>query len=144
MDGWLLLLKRLGVPTSNFALVGRWVGHWPHGRLTHASIAKAQPVRHERAMGWFTHYVVGVGFAGLLVAMMGRAWLERPTLVPALVFGVATVVMPLFVMQPAMGSGFAAARTPTPVTNCLRSLANHSVFGVGLFLAAAVVDGLRS
>ena len=27
MDAWLLLLQRLGVPTSSFALIGRWVGH---------------------------------------------------------------------------------------------------------------------
>lgn len=142
MDGWLLLLKRLGVPTNNFALVGRWIGHLAQGRLSHASIAKAQPVRHEHALGWLTHYVVGVAFAGLLVAVVGGGWLERPTLMPALVLGVASVVMPLFVMQPSMGSGFAAAKTLTPFTNCLRSLANHTVFGIGLFLAATVLAWL--
>jgi hypothetical protein len=143
MDAWLLLLKRLGVPTNNFALVGRWIGHLIQGRLTHPSIAKAQPVPYERILGWLSHYVIGMTFAGLLVAVVGSGWLEHPTLMPALVFGVATVVMPLFVMQPAMGSGFAAARTPTPFTNCLRSLANHAVFGAGLFLAATVLDWLR-
>jgi hypothetical protein len=136
MDVWLLLLKRLGVPANNFALVGRWIGHLAQGRLAHASIAKAQPVPYERTLGWLTHYAVGVAFAGLLVAVAGSGWMERPTLMPALMFGVATVVMPLFVMQPAMGSGFAAAKTASPLTNCLRSLANHTVFGVGLFLAA--------
>ena len=143
MDAWLLLLKRLGVPTSNFALVGRWVGHLAQGRFAHASIAKAQPVRYERTLGWLTHYVVGVAFAALLVAIVGSGWLERPTPAPALVFGLGTVVMPLFVMQPAMGSGFASAKTPTPVAYCLRSVANHTVFGFGLFLAAAVLDWLR-
>lgn len=39
-------------------------------------------------------------------------------------------------MQPAMGSGFAARRTATPLKNCLRSLVNHAVFGSGLYLAA--------
>ena len=42
-------------------------------------------------------------------------------------------------MQPAMGSGFAASRTPTPLKNCLRSLANHTVFGLGLYLSALVI-----
>lgn len=37
MDAWLLLLKRLGVPTNNFALVGRWIGHLAQGRFAHAS-----------------------------------------------------------------------------------------------------------
>ena len=29
MDLWLTLLKALGLPTLNFALLGRWVGHMP-------------------------------------------------------------------------------------------------------------------
>jgi hypothetical protein len=45
--------------------------------------------------------------------------------------GLASVVMPLFVMQPAMGAVFAAARTATPWRNRLRALANHGVFGLG-------------
>ena len=45
MDAWLMLLKRLGVPAFNFALMGRWVGHWVHGRFAHEAIGKAAPVR---------------------------------------------------------------------------------------------------
>jgi len=37
-----------------------------------------------------------------------------------------------------MGAGIASSRTPTPLKNCLRSLANHTVFGVGLYLSAFV------
>ena len=44
MDCWLFVLKRLGAPTLNFALLGRWVGHLARGRLAHASIARAEPV----------------------------------------------------------------------------------------------------
>ena len=136
MDGWLIVLKRMGVKTLDFALVGRWVGHLAHGRVAHAAIAKARPVAGERLMGWTTHYAIGVGFAALLVAVTGVDWLDSPTLAPALAVGVATVAAPLFVMQPAMGAGFAASKTPTPFRNCLRSLANHAVFGLGLYLAA--------
>ena len=136
MDGWLIVLKRMGVKTLDFALVGRGVGHLAHGRVAHAAIAKARPVAGERLMGWSTHYAVGVGFAALLVAVTGVDWLDSPTLAPALAVGVATVAAPLFVMQPAMGAGFAASKTPTPFRNCLRSLANHAVFGLGLYLAA--------
>lgn len=62
-----------------------------------------------------------------------------PTLLPALVVGVVTVVAPLCFMQPAMGAGFFASRTPTPARKCLKSLATHSVFGVGMFLSAGLV-----
>src|SRR5690606_21462636 len=105
----------------------------------HAAIAKAAPVRGERALGWLTHYGVGIAFAGLLVAGPGLAWAEQPSLLPALCIGVATVAAPWFVMQPAMGAGIAARKTPTPWRNRARSLANHTVFGFGLYLAGAGV-----
>ena len=139
LDAWLLALQRLGVPTSNFALVGRWVAGMPRGRFTHAAISKAQPERFELGIGWLTHYAVGIVFAAVFVALNGAGWLAQPTWWPALAFGIATVVVPLFVMQPAMGHGFAAARTPSPLRTCLRSLANHAAFGTGLYVAAALL-----
>jgi hypothetical protein len=129
------------VPTGNFALIGRWVAHMARGRFSHAAIAKAEPVRNELAIGWVTHYAVGIAFAAVLIALQGSGWVQQPTFVPALLTGVATVAMPLFVMQPAMGSGFATSKTPTPLKNSARSVANHAVFGVGMYLAAIAVTG---
>ncbi|MEP7295935.1 MAG: DUF2938 domain-containing protein [Burkholderiales bacterium] len=139
MDLWLLLLRSIKVPTLDFALLGRWVGHLAQGTWAHASIAKARPVRNESAIGWSAHYAVGVVFAVLLVAVRGSAWAVHPSLLPAVAFGVATVVVPLFVMQPAMGAGVASSRTPAPARSCLRSVLNHTIFGVGLYLAAAAI-----
>ena len=139
LDAWLLLLQRLGLPTMNFVLLGRWVGHGLRGRWRHAAIAQAAPVAGERGLGWLVHYLVGIVFAALLAALPG-GWLQAPTLWPALAFGVGTVAVPLFVMQPAMGLGFAARKTPAPLQNCARSLTNHAVFGVGLYLAATIVQ----
>jgi hypothetical protein len=140
MDAWVTLLKRLGVPTLDFALVGRWIVHGLRdGRWVHAPISKAEPVRAERALGWVVHYGVGIAFAAMLVALSGAGWLARPTPLPALAFGIASVVAPWFVMQPAMGSGIASSKTPTPWKNRARSLANHTVFGIGLYLAATIL-----
>lgn len=139
MDLWGLLLRRLGVATLNFAMVGRWAGHALKGRMWHQAIAKAEPVRHELAWGWVIHYAIGVLFAMLLIAMAGESWLQAPTLGPALVVGMGTVVAPLCFMQPVMGAGFFASRTPAPARNCLKSLVTHLVFGVGLFLSAAMI-----
>jgi Protein of unknown function (DUF2938) len=141
LDLWLTFLKRLGMPTGSFALIGRWVAHMARGKLCHASIGKAEPVSNELMIGWVTHYAVGIVFAIVLVALQGADWVLQPTLPPAFLTGVATVVMPLFVMQPAMGSGFAASKTPTPLKNCARSVANHAVFGVGMYLAAIAIKG---
>ncbi|MCQ8897680.1 DUF2938 domain-containing protein [Limnobacter humi] len=140
MDLWLQILKHFNVPTLNFAFIGRWVGHCLRGRFVHAAIGKASPVQHELALGWFTHYATGALFAGLLLAMVGTDWLLAPTATPALLVGLATVVFPFFVMQPAMGLGVASARTPAPFKNRLRSLINHAVFGAGLYIAAFSVN----
>ncbi|WEL54084.1 DUF2938 domain-containing protein [Pseudomonas kermanshahensis] len=139
MDLWGVLLRRLGIPTLNFAMVGRWAGHVMKGRVRHDAIAKAEPVANELVLGWVIHYVIGVLFAVMLVGMVGEGWLSAPTLWPALVWGVATVVAPLCFMQPVMGAGFFASRTPTPGRNCLKSLVTHTVFGVGLFLSAGLI-----
>jgi hypothetical protein len=144
MDVWMLSLKRAGVPTMDFALLGRWVGHLFHGRLAHDAIRRAPPVTAELGLGWLTHYAVGIAFAAMLVALQGSSWLDNPSLLPALAWGLATAAAPLFVMQPAMGAGIASSRTPTPLKNCLRSLANHAVFGLGLYLSAAALTQLAA
>ena len=144
MDLWLLLLRRLGVPTLNFALIGRWVGHLARGTVAHRAIGQSAPIRGEVVWGWATHYTVGALFAMGLIVLQGVDWAHHPTLLPALAMGVGTVVAPLLVMQPAMGAGIAASRTPTPLRNCLRSLANHTVFGLGLYLSALALAALRT
>lgn len=139
MDIWLMLLKRLGVPTLDFGFIGRWVGHLFRGQIAHASIRQSPRIPGELAWGWLTHYAVGIAFAGLLVAVQGLDWARSPSLMPAVVVGIGTVAVPLFVMQPAMGSGFASSKTATPLKNCLRSLANHTAFGLGLYASAVLV-----
>lgn len=139
MDGWALLLRQIGIPSLNFAFLGRWIGHLPEGRFRHESIAKATPVRGELLIGWGAHYSLGIGFSGLLLAVFGAEWARSPTLPPALFVGVVTVVAPLFVLQPALGAGIASRKTPTPLFNTLKSLVTHTVYGLGLYLTALVV-----
>ena len=139
LDLWLALLSRLGVPGLRMAMIGRWVGHWPRGVFVHAAIGRAAPVRGETALGWLTHYATGIAFAAALVALGGTGWLRSPTPGLALGVGVATVAAPWLLMQPAMGSGVASSKTSTPALNRARSLANHAVFGLGLYLSALVV-----
>lgn len=136
LDIWLMLLGRMGVPTLNFAFIGRWVGHLTRGTIVHAGIARSTPIQGELALGWFTHYAIGISFAWALLVMQGTSWARQPTLWPCLLLGVGTVLMPLFVMQPAMGAGFASSKTATPIKNVFRSVANHAVFGLGLYLSS--------
>lgn len=137
MDLWALFLKYcLGVASLDFAMVGRWVGHLARGRFTHEAIGRAAPIAGERALGWAAHYAIGVLFAAMLLGVTGLEWAERPTLLPALLFGLISLAAPFFILQPGMGAGIAASRTPKPNTARLRSLMAHTSFGVGLYLAA--------
>lgn len=136
-DLWTLGLKRLlGISGLNWSLVGRWFGHFPRGRFVHANIAQAAPIAGERAIGWGAHYLVGISFAAALLAIEGPDWARQPTLLPALIVGIVTVAAPFFLMQPGMGAGIAASKTPSPNKARLRSLLTHAVFGFGLYLSA--------
>ncbi|HAE48518.1 MAG: hypothetical protein CMO30_19720 [Tistrella sp.] len=138
MDGWAIIQKRLfGAPSLDYRLVGRWIGHFPKGRFRHDGIGKAAPVRGEAVIGWSAHYAVGVAFAALLL-IIWPDWLRHPALLPALVIGIGSVVAPFFIMQPGLGAGFAASRTPKPWVSRFRSLVAHLSFAVGLFVAGVV------
>jgi hypothetical protein len=136
MDVWALLLRQFGIPSLNFALLGRWIGHLPRGQWRHDSIARATPVRGELLIGWCAHYATGITFAALLLSTFGLKWGRSPSLLPALFIGVVTVLAPLLILQPALGAGIASSKTPTPVFNSLKSLVTHTVYGFGLYLAA--------
>jgi hypothetical protein len=133
-DLWAAVRSRLlGIAPPDFCHVGRWLGHLTRGRMRHAAIAAAPPVRLECLIGWVAHYVIGIAFAALLLGAWGSAWLRQPALVPALIVGIGTVVAPLLVMQPAMGVPFAARRA-------LHSLVTHLFFGVGLYAAGRITN----
>jgi hypothetical protein len=139
-DLWARLLKYgFGVPSPDWRMVGRWLGHMPGGRFAHRSMAQAAPVRGEHAIGWIAHYAIGIIYAAMLVAIVGAAWLRQPAPVPALLFGLSTVAFPFLLMQPCMGAGLAASNTSAPNRARLRSVLNHVVFGVGLYAAALLV-----
>ncbi len=136
MDLWAIVRRRvLDVPLPDYRLVGRWFGHLARGRWRHESIKASPAIRGEHVIGWVAHYVVGVVFAGLLLAVWGNEWVRQPTLGPALLVGIGTVAAPFLVLQPGMGAGVAASRTPRPGAARLQSLITHTIFGLGLYAA---------
>lgn len=142
LDVWNLLLKRLfGVPSLSMGMLGRWFGHFPRGHFMHDGIAKAPPVRSEGVIGWCIHYAIGMTWAALLLAIWGLGWARRPTLLPAMIVGLATLVAPFFIMQPGMGLGIAASKAPRPNVARLKSIASHTVYGVGLY-GSAILSAL--
>jgi hypothetical protein len=142
-DLWAQFLKHaFKITPSNICLVGRWLRYMPEGVFTHSNIASSPQKSGECTIGWIAHYMIGTTFAIAFVAFAGNSWLQHPSLIPAIVFGVVTVLAPFFVMQPSLGLGFAASKTSNPAQARLRSLMNHTTFGVGLYLFALLVNWL--
>jgi hypothetical protein len=102
----------------DYGLVGRWLAYLPRGRFRHERIAAMPPVHGERLLGWTAHYIIGIAFAAVLLAIWGIDWARQPTLGPALIVGIGSVAAPFLVMQ---------AR--------VQSLVTHAVFGLGLYAA---------
>jgi hypothetical protein len=136
LDLWSAARSRFfGAPKPDYAMVGRWLGHLARGRFFHEAISKSAPIKGERPIGWIAHYVIGVAFAAVLLALWGQAWVREPSLVPALLIGIGSVAAPFLLMQPGMGLGVAARRAANPRAARLRSLTTHIVFGFGLYAA---------
>ena len=143
MDLWNLFLKRaFGIPSLDYCLLGRWLRHMPQGTFRHANIAVAPQKSFECTAGWIAHYSIGILMALAFVVLASTHWLARPTLLPALLYGIGTVVFPFLILQPSLGFGIAASRTRNPAQARLKSLATHTIFGVGLYVCAIAVSYL--
>lgn len=140
LDLWALLLSRtLNIPPVNWPLVGRWIGHMARGRFVHDSIAKAGPLSGEAIIGWAVHYLIGIGYGLLMLAIWGPIWINHPTLLPPLLVSWVLLIPPFLVMMPGMGSGIAGRNTPKPNITRLKSVIGHSVFGIGMFATATAI-----
>lgn len=140
LDLYAWLLQRIaGIPGTHWAMVGRWIGHMREGRFVQPALPKAAKVPGELAIGWIVHYLIGIGYGLLLVAVAGAGWLQAPTPVAPVALALALLVLPYFVMMPGMGLGVAASRAPKPNVARLKSVAGHSVFGLGMYLTATLM-----
>ncbi|MBF6632136.1 MAG: DUF2938 domain-containing protein [Comamonas sp.] len=141
MDLWGLARKPLlGMARPDYGLAGRWIGYMPQGRFHHRSISSAAPLRLEKLIGWTAHYVTGIGFAAVLVYFHGLSWLQHPTAGPALLVGLGSVAAPFLLMQPGMGAGIAASRTPCPACARTQTVITHAAFAVGLYAAGWAIN----
>lgn len=140
MDLWALLLKRhFGIPSLDYALVGRWFLGMFDGRWFHATIVTAPPRQGERKIGWILHYAIGLAFAFIPLGLAGIEWYAAPEPRIALLSGWLSLAAPFLVMQLALGFGVAAAKTASPRRARLLSLITHTVYGLGLLIAARLL-----
>ena len=137
LDIWAMTLQVVAkTPATNWAMVGRWLGHIPSGRFKHENVGSAEPIVGEAALGWAFHYAIGMGYGLLLLLVCGSEWLASPTVLPAVLLSLALLVAPFFVMMPGLGFGVAGSKTPKPNVTRLKSLLGHTMFGLGMYVTA--------
>jgi hypothetical protein len=119
-------------------MVGRWFAHLPRGRLQHGAISTSPAVANERLLGWCLHYVVGVGYAMMLL-LTCQALSVPVTLIMAAGFGLMTVLAPWLILQPGLGLGRFARNAPNPGKTRLLNVVAHLVFGLGLYVSASLI-----
>lgn len=125
--------KVLNFPRTNWAMVGRWLGHIPHGQLVHCPISDATEIANENAMGWAFHYFIGILYAivyGLLVLLVLN---DTPSLLFSWGYGLVTILAAWLIMQPCLGLGFCASKAPKPMMVRLQNFTIHTIFGVTLY-----------
>ena len=136
LDIWQRLLAAVvGIPASNWALVGRWFGEAFKGRLFPGTVADLPEMTHELKIGWTGHYLIGVVYGFIYIGTLMLLGLT-PTLTNGLIFGALSTVVPWFFFMPAMGAGLLGKNTPNPAKSCLLAFLAHCVFGIGLAAGA--------
>jgi hypothetical protein len=142
-DLWNLFLKHgFNIQSLNFCFLGRWILYMPDGIFRHNSIKATPPKSFECVIGWIAHYSIGVVLTLLFIILAPVDWIIHPILLPALLYGICTVIFPLFILQPSLGLGIASSNTPNPAQARIKSIMTHIIFGVGLWLSAIVIKYL--
>ncbi len=100
----------------------------------HKNIIKSDTVKNEKAVGWIGHYVTGGALALTYPAIFLGFGIEMPGnhLIPGLIWGFVTVLLPWVVLFPGFGWGLFGARSPKNVRHLLSPAVEHTIYGLGL------------
>jgi hypothetical protein len=142
MDIWAYILHFVfKQPAPNWGPPGRWFWHLPKGKVFHDSIANATPYKNEVALGWFMHYAIGVLYGIILALVVTPLWFAEPHFIQPWIVGIVTVGAGWFLLQPGLGLGWAASKTPNPTKVRVLNLVAHTIFALGMFLSALLLAG---
>ena len=134
MDVWAWGLSRFaGQAFPNWAMPGRWLAHAVRGRVWHDDIGASAVVEGELRLGWAFHYGVGLIYGVIFLLLAGAGWLAVPAFLPLWLFSLATIAAGWFLLQPGMGLGWAAAKTPNPWKARIMGLVAHTAFALGMW-----------
>lgn len=135
---------KVGITSGvNIALVGRWFLRLLHGQFFHHNILHSKSLPQEEKAGWAFHFLVGGGGVALLYPLFFQVTgLSIPNnhLLSGLLFGLATSMLPWFILLPSFGWGFFGRRGPQGSNALLASTLSHIPYGLGV--GAVITVGL--
>lgn len=114
--------------------IGRWSLGILHGKFIHENIRESDTFKNEKAVGLICHYVIGGALALTYPAVFLGFGLALPgnNLIPGLIWGLVTTLLPWLVLFPGFGWGFFGAKSPGNVTPLIGPAVEHSIYGLGL------------
>jgi hypothetical protein len=132
--GFVFAKTRIVHPLITPAIVGRWVLYLLRGKFIHKDINETPALKFERPAALLFHYLIGILLSGNYLALE----LEYPIIYQELwapvLFGIATTVLPWFLLYPSIGLGLLASKAPKRSPYIVTSLVNHTSFGLGLLI----------
>jgi len=116
--------------------------HAVHGQFVHKNITEARAVKNESAIGGMTHYLVGGSLALTYPALylVSGAPLPGNHILPSLLWGLATTLLPWIIFYPAFGWGFFGVAAPQGTRPILSPTISHLVYGLGLGIVLNIVS----
>lgn len=139
MDIAEMIAAKFGITSGvNVALVGRWFLSLLRGQFFHTNILHAKPYAHEVRAGWVFHLLIGGGGVALLYPLFFVALgspLPGNHLFGGAMFGLATSVLPWFILLPSFGWGLFGRRGSSGSNALLASTLSHIPYGLGVGFA---------
>ncbi len=127
---------KVGITSGvNIALIGRWFLSLLRGQLRHSNILDSTASSYEVRAGWAFHFLVGGGGVALLYPLfflLSGLPLPGNHLLGGLLFGLATSVLPWFILLPSFGWGVFGHRGPKDSNALLASTLSHMPYGLGV------------
>jgi hypothetical protein len=140
MDVLATVSRKLGLAIG---AKGQWGGRWylgiAQGRFVHAQIAESPEQRGEKRAGLVGHDIIGTALAVFYVLGAEWAGVSAASFGAAVGYGLATCVLPWFLVFPALGFGVFGRAAPSELKVFTASVLNHFGHGLGLWWSASLL-----
>jgi hypothetical protein len=110
------------------------------GRFVHKNIIESSPFKNELSAGWIFHYLIGASVALTYPLFYFAFKVPVPAnhLIPSLLWGLATTLLPWFTNFPAFGWGFFGIRAPRGTRPLIAPMISHVLYGLGLGMVLTI------